>query len=61
MNKRQKRIARDEIHRGEIMKQEGHRLERQADWRRGEALERQDERLERGRQRLELSRTPGTY
>ena len=49
----QERIARDEIHRGEIMEQEGHRLERQGDWRRGKALERRGEKLERqGQQRL---------
>src|SRR5215470_6236436 len=50
---RQEQIARDEIHRGEVMEQEGHRLERQGDWRRGQALERRGEKLERqGQQRL---------
>ena len=50
---RQERIARDEIHRAEIMEQEGHRLERQGDWRRGQALERRGENLQRqGRQKL---------
>jgi len=50
---RQERIAREEIHRGEIMEQEGHRLERQGDVRRGEALERRGQKLERqGQQRL---------
>ncbi|HLH32651.1 MAG TPA: hypothetical protein VKY31_15735 [Terriglobia bacterium] len=49
----QERVARDEIHRGETMEQEGHRLERAGEWRRGEALERRGENLERhGRQML---------
>jgi hypothetical protein len=51
-SERQEPTARDEIHRGEIMAPEGHRLESQADWQRGEALERQGEKLEQGRQRL---------
>ena len=44
---RQEQIARDEIRRGELMEQEGHRLERMGEWRRGEALERRGESLER--------------
>ena len=50
---RQEQIARDEIRRGEMIEQEGHRLEQAGQWRRGEALERRGENLERhGRQML---------
>jgi hypothetical protein len=50
---RQEQIARSEIRRGEAMEQEGHRLERAGQWRRGETLERRGESLERhGRQML---------
>jgi hypothetical protein len=50
---RQERIGRDEIRRGEVMEEEGHRLERQGQYRRGEGLERRGEKLERqGQQRL---------
>lgn len=49
---RQERIARSEIHRGEVMEQEGHRLENQGQWRRGQALERKGENLERHGQQM---------
>jgi len=50
---RQEQIARAEIRRGELLEQEGHRLESRGDWRRGQRLERQGENLERhGRQLL---------
>lgn len=50
---RQEQIARDEIRRGELLEQEGHRLERYGNWRRGEMLERRGENLERhGREML---------
>jgi hypothetical protein len=52
-SERQEQIARDEIRRGELMEQQGRRLESRGDWRRGETLERQGESLERhGRQLL---------
>ena len=52
-SERQEQIARDEIRRGQLLEQQGHRLERQGDWRRGETLERQGEKLEsHGRQML---------
>jgi hypothetical protein len=44
---RQEQIARSEIRRGEAMEQEGHRLERMGEWRRGEMLERRGEYMER--------------
>jgi hypothetical protein len=50
---RQEQIARDDIRRGELMEQQGRRLESRGEWRRGEALERRGENLERhGKQLL---------
>ena len=50
---RQEQIARDEIRRGELMEQQGRRLESRGDWRRGEVLEHRGENLERhGKQLL---------
>ncbi len=53
---REEQVARAEIRRGEALEQEGRRLERIGDWRRGEMLERRGEGLERhGRQMLRQS------
>jgi len=53
---RQEQIARAELRRGEALEQEGRRLERIGDWRRGEMLEQRGESLERhGRQMLKES------
>ena len=50
---RQEQIARDEIRRGELMEQQGRRLESRGEWRRGEALEQRGQNLERhGKQLL---------
>lgn len=50
---KQEQIARDEIRRGEMMEQQGRRLENRGEWRRGEALAHRGENLERhGKQRL---------
>ncbi len=53
---RQEQTARAEIRRGEALEQEGRRLERTGDWRRGEMFEQRGESLERhGRQMLRES------
>jgi hypothetical protein len=53
---REEQAARAEIRRGETLEQEGRRLERMGDWRRGEMLEQRGESMERhGRQMLRQS------
>jgi hypothetical protein len=52
-SERQEQVARDEIRRGELLEQQGRRLESRGDWRRGQMLERRGDALERhGREML---------